>query len=206
MCAYGGLDRVGSRICTIKRARRNKGNFCPAGQTSCARASQFEKLDNQGNTQYVADVDHTQRDFNSIVFNTFIFLQARTPALHAYRCLRLWDERNVAGEVALHGGRGFSLHQSNEPRQGRVLRLPLLHGRGRCKVLVAMTQQAHLTSYTDRSGVQIFNQFNARKIKDEYNIFAGIWQSQMFIYVAAIILAFQVRTSKTVPVLLCIAI
>ena len=42
--------------------------------------------------------------------------------------------------------------------------------------------------------MQIFNQFNARKIKDEYNIFAGIWKSQMFIYVAAIILAFQVGT------------
>lgn len=77
MCGYGGLDRVGAQKCVIRRARRNKANFCPPGQSNCARAGQFEKLDNQGNTQYVADVDHTQRDFNSIVFNTFIFLQVR---------------------------------------------------------------------------------------------------------------------------------
>jgi hypothetical protein len=43
--------------------------------------------------------------------------------------------------------------------------------------------------------VQIFNQFNARKIKDEYNIFGGILKSTMFLYVAVIILAFQVRCS-----------
>lgn len=43
--------------------------------------------------------------------------------------------------------------------------------------------------------VQIFNQFNARKIKDEYNILGGIWQSKMFIYVFVIILAFQVTHS-----------
>ena len=49
----------------------------------------------------------------------------------------------------------------------------------------------------DGFSVQIFNQFNARKIKDEYNIFAGIWKSQMFIYVAAIILAFQVSLFHT---------
>ncbi len=53
--------------------------------------------------------------------------------------------------------------------------------------------------------MQIFNQFNARKIKDEYNIFGGILQSRMFIYVAVIILAFQVHfrayleTSHTFP-------
>ena len=46
---------------------------------------------------------------------------------------------------------------------------------------------------------QIFNQFNARKIKDEYNILGGIWQSRMFLYVAVIILAFQVAYS--VPLL-----
>jgi len=44
--------------------------------------------------------------------------------------------------------------------------------------------------------VQIFNQFNARKIKDEYNIFVGIMKSTMFLYVAVIILAFQVRCSS----------
>lgn len=41
--------------------------------------------------------------------------------------------------------------------------------------------------------VQIFNQFNARKIHDEYNVFAGLLKSQMFIYVAVIITGFQVR-------------
>lgn len=88
MCAYGAFNRVNSQKCIIKRARRNKANFCPPGQNSCARASQFEKLDNQGNTQYVADVDHTQRDFNSIVFNTFIFLQVRPPGFSKYNACR----------------------------------------------------------------------------------------------------------------------
>ena len=68
---------MGARLCTITRARRNKANFCPAGQSSCARADQFVKLDNQGKTQYDADVGHTQRDYNSIVFNAFIFCQVR---------------------------------------------------------------------------------------------------------------------------------
>lgn len=57
------------------RARRNTANFCPPGQSNCARAQQFVKLDNQGDTQYKADVAHAQRNYNSIVFNTFIFLQ-----------------------------------------------------------------------------------------------------------------------------------
>ena len=45
--------------------------------------------------------------------------------------------------------------------------------------------------------LQIFNQFNARKIRDEYNVFSGLWRSRMFIYVMVLILGFQARPFPT---------
>ena len=44
--------------------------------------------------------------------------------------------------------------------------------------------------------LQIFNQFNARKIRDEYNVFSGLWSSKMFIYVLVLILGFQASASS----------
>lgn len=31
--------------------------------------------------------------------------------------------------------------------------------------------------------MQLFNQFNARKINDELNVFSGLWKSKAFIYI-----------------------
>ena len=44
--------------------------------------------------------------------------------------------------------------------------------------------------------LQVFNQFNARKIRDEYNVFSGLWKSRMFIYVMVLILGFQASASS----------
>lgn len=42
------------------------------------------------------------------------------------------------------------------------------------------------------SVVQIFNMLNSRKIKHEYNIFAGLWRSRAFLYIFTIIIALQI--------------
>ena len=39
---------------------------------------------------------------------------------------------------------------------------------------------------------QVFNEFNARKIQDELNVFEGIWQSRTFLYIEIITVALQV--------------
>lgn len=40
--------------------------------------------------------------------------------------------------------------------------------------------------------LQIFNMLNARKIKHEFNIFAGLWKSRAFLYVFTIIVSLQI--------------
>ena len=73
------MNKWNEQLCKIERVRRRRSDFCPSGQGgNCARAEQFQKLDDQGNTQYVADVDHTQQDYSSVVFNAFIFMQVST--------------------------------------------------------------------------------------------------------------------------------
>ena len=39
--------------------------------------------------------------------------------------------------------------------------------------------------------LQIFNMLNARKIKHEYNIFRGLWQSRAFLYIFILIIGLQ---------------
>jgi len=46
---------------------------------------------------------------------------------------------------------------------------------------------------------QVFNEFNARKIQDELNVFAGIWQSRTFLYISVITVAFQVAPGPQRP-------
>ena len=41
--------------------------------------------------------------------------------------------------------------------------------------------------------LQIFNQINSRKIKDEYNPFAGLWNSATFLYILVIEVVLQVQ-------------
>ena len=82
ICSYDGYNSRGQQQCQINRVSKNKTNFCQPGEGgNCDRAQQFQKLDNQANTQYVADVDYTQQQFNSIVFNAFIFLQVQNSPL-----------------------------------------------------------------------------------------------------------------------------
>ena len=42
--------------------------------------------------------------------------------------------------------------------------------------------------------VQVFNEINCRKIRDEVNVFAGIWRSRTFLYIIGITVALQVRS------------
>lgn len=41
-------------------------------------------------------------------------------------------------------------------------------------------------------GLQIFNMLNSRKIKHEFNIFAGLWRSRAFLYIFTIIVGLQI--------------
>ena len=50
------------------------------------------------------------------------------------------------------------------------------------------------TGYSDWSVVQVFNEINCRKIRDEVNVFAGIWRSRTFLYIIGITVALQVRS------------
>eukprot|EP00891_Asterochloris_glomerata_P007553 jgi/Astpho2/7553/e_gw1.00115.5.1_t len=40
--------------------------------------------------------------------------------------------------------------------------------------------------------MQIFNQINARKVREEYNVFSGLWHSKAFLYILTIEIALQV--------------
>ncbi|KAK9840937.1 hypothetical protein WJX81_001285 [Elliptochloris bilobata] len=48
-----------------------------------------------------------------------------------------------------------------------------------------------------KSNSLVFNEFNARKIQDELNVFAGVWQSRTFLYIEVITVAFQVIIMTT---------
>ena len=41
--------------------------------------------------------------------------------------------------------------------------------------------------------LQVFNEVNSRKLKDELNIFAGLWRSTIFIYIILITIGLQVN-------------
>lgn len=45
--------------------------------------------------------------------------------------------------------------------------------------------------------VQIFNMLNSRKIKHEFNIFAGLWRSRAFLYIFTIIVGLQILIMLT---------
>ena len=40
----------------------------------------------------------------------------------------------------------------------------------------------------------MFNQINARKVEDEYNVFEGLLQSRIFVYIWIFVVAVQVLT------------
>ena len=41
--------------------------------------------------------------------------------------------------------------------------------------------------------MQMFNQINARKVEDEYNVFQGLHKSRIFIYIWVFVVAVQAR-------------
>ena len=45
------------------------------------------------------------------------------------------------------------------------------------------------------SRLQVFNEINSRKLKDELNIFAGLWRSRTFVYIIIVTIGLQVGPS-----------
>ena len=45
-----------------------------------------------------------------------------------------------------------------------------------------------------KHNLQVFNEINSRKLKDELNIFAGLWHSRTFVYIIIVTIGLQVRS------------
>lgn len=82
LCTFSGTDSRGETLCKLHRAKDNRQKYCqgePDG--NCSRYQAFKQLDDQAYRQFEADQKHSQEKVNSLVFNTFIFLQVN------YLCL-----------------------------------------------------------------------------------------------------------------------
>ncbi len=120
----------------------------------------------QGQTQQQADYNDDLTKSNSVVFNTFIFMQVCSlfTEMHV-TVVNLWvPKRNtVVGSCGVHLTR-----------------------------LAQILSKLHPTFSVH---VQLFNQINARKINDELNVFSGIIHSHLFIYIWILEAGLQVRGS-----------
>lgn len=43
----------------------------------------------------------------------------------------------------------------------------------------------------------MFSEINSRKLKDEFNVFSGLWRSKTFVYIIIITIGLQVIISST---------
>ena len=70
----------------MHKATNDPGNFCrgQADAKDCPRFKAFKKLDNQASSQYQADISYAQEKINSLVFNTFIFMQVSCSSADAW--------------------------------------------------------------------------------------------------------------------------
>ena len=86
LCSFNGLSARGSLLCDLHKASDDPGNFCQgqADATDCPRLKAFQKLDNQASNQYQADVSYAEENINSLVFNTFIFMQVSRSSADAW--------------------------------------------------------------------------------------------------------------------------
>ena len=76
LCTFAGPEDDAAASCQLHRAKDHKQSFCEGeADKTCARYQAFKKLDDQANKQFEADRKHSQERVNSLVFNTFIFLQ-----------------------------------------------------------------------------------------------------------------------------------
>ena len=79
LCSLNGIDKRGNTQVLLHNPKDNPKLFC-VGQDdakNCQRFRSLKSLDDQGRTQYQADKKYSQESSNSLVFNTFIFLQVR---------------------------------------------------------------------------------------------------------------------------------
>ena len=76
LCEFSGPQDDLGATCELHKAKDHSHSFCEGeGSKDCPRYQAFKKLDNQANKQLEADQKHSQERVNSLVFNTFIFLQ-----------------------------------------------------------------------------------------------------------------------------------
>jgi len=111
LCSFSGLDSKGAPQCRLHRTKDSKANFCQGGPdpNNCARKDAFTKLDDHAYTQYEADQKFSQERVNSLVFNTFLFLQV-PPSPSSAAQIAARRVRLLAG---MDGN--YTLHRHAEP-------------------------------------------------------------------------------------------
>ena len=87
----GGLDAKGRPIGTVQHAKRNTASFCGGTGTTCARADAFKALDTAATKQFHHDTEAGRQKYNSIVFNSFIFMQL----FNELNARKINDELNI---------------------------------------------------------------------------------------------------------------
>ncbi|BDA43546.1 probable calcium-transporting ATPase 11, plasma membrane-t [Coccomyxa sp. Obi] len=93
LCGLSAVDPGVQPKCTRTRAKNIKSNFCQnqTDTSNCERTQQFQALDNKADNQYKAHHDYDLRKTNSIVFNSFIFMQL----FNQINARKINDELNV---------------------------------------------------------------------------------------------------------------
>ena len=87
----GGLDAKGRPTGSVQHAKRNAASFCGGAGTTCARATAFKSLDTAATHQFHADTEAGRQKYNSIVFNSFIFMQL----FNELNARKINDELNI---------------------------------------------------------------------------------------------------------------
>lgn len=186
LCTFSGPQDDLTAKCEIRRAKDHRRSFCE-GESSdnCPRYQAFKKLDDQANKQSEADRKHSQERVNSLVFNTFIFLQA------SFSIQSSWFQFTCEIGQGFPGLYGYKHHwywQNNQKYFNAFwpFRKPTKVGS-----LWVHDHHSMLASRYNQC-LQVFNEVNSRKLKDEINVFAGLWRSTTFIYILLITVSLQV--------------
>ena len=153
--------RPSCRYQTVLAAYCNTAlHAAPTNTRPCRYQTVLAAYNNATDDYHSAETD-AKKETNSMVFNTFIWLQAR--------CWRVYGVQN--GVLKQRRARARGAHARARAHV-------------RCTLPPALPPPPH---------PPMFNMINARKINDEYNVFAGILASHTFSVIWVLVAAFQVR-------------
>ena len=157
--------------------------LCPGGGggAPCAAYTEF-----RGAQQFWEDAHEAQagaeiKRVDSLLFNSFIFLQAR--ARRRARSRLLWG--------------GAARGAACAPAEGRPRRVRAAHeAAGLRPLLLTRARPLHARAPA-AARPQVFNEINARRIHDELNVFEGLAHSPIFLLVLVITVSLQAIIMQT---------